>query len=160
MDTLVPLTFGRTRDYALIRQVLTHPSQTRMAAEDATDIAAWEPHRDERVYYLAVQAPTACVAFSELVGIVTAIPQNAVCYEIHVAFLPHAWGMTRPALRGAIAWLFAHTDARRIVAAVPAYNRLAIALGKDAGMTEYGRNPASFMRGGALHDQLLLGISK
>jgi RimJ/RimL family protein N-acetyltransferase len=125
-----------------------------MASEDATP-EDWAPNEDERIVYLEVRDA------GELLGIVTLIPQNAVCYEIHAALLPIAWGpRSAEALRGAIAWMFERSPARRIVASIPAYNRLAIALGKRAGMQQYGVNVASFERGGRLHDQILLGLSK
>jgi RimJ/RimL family protein N-acetyltransferase len=149
------LTFARTRDYELVRRVLTHESQLRMSSEDATDVATWSPQRDDRVWYIAVRA------YGKLYGIFTLIPQNAVCYEIHAALLPGGWGVnTRPALIGVIAWMFRHSPARRIVASIPIYNRLAIKLARDAGMQQFGTNPASFQRGGVLHDQELFGISK
>lgn len=149
------LTFGRTRNFVLIRDTLTHASQYRMASEDATPHPfAFRPNEDDRIIYLAT------FDAGELLGIFTLIPQNAVCYEIHCALLPPCWGpRTREALRGAIAWAFANTPARRIVASIPAYNRLAIRLARDAGMTQFGTNEKSFERGGALRDQILLGIS-
>lgn len=154
------MTFARTRDFALVRSVLTHRSQIRMASDDATP-ADWRPNEDERVIYITAIAPTSCAAFAELAGIFTLIPQNAVCYEIHAALLPACWGpRTREALRGAIEWAWRETPARRITASIPAYNRLAIRLARDAGMQEYGTNAASFLRGGVLHDQVLFGISK
>jgi RimJ/RimL family protein N-acetyltransferase len=147
--------FARTRDLTLVRSVLTHASQVRMSAEDATDVATWNPHDDERIWYIAARE------LDEVLGIFTLIPQNACCYEIHAALLPRCWGArTREALRGALAWMFANSPARRIVASIPAYNRLAIALARDAGLTRYGMNEKSFMRGGTLHDQVLVGISK
>ena len=148
---------ARTRDYRLIREVLLDPSQRRMASDDATDVANWVPNEDERIIYLEARDDFR----RQALGIFTLLPGNAVCYEIHAALLPAAWGYrTRHALRGAIEYAWKQTPARRIVASIPVYNRLAIALGKDAGMTEYGRNPASFLRGGLLHDQVLLGISR
>lgn len=148
------LTFARTRDFALVREVLTHESQARMSSDDATDLAAFRPNEDDRIIYLAI------FDAGEALGIFTLIPQNAVCYEIHCALLPPCWGpRTRLALRGALAWAFRETPARRIVASIPAYNRLAIRLARDAGMTQFGTNEKSFERGGALRDQILLGIS-
>lgn len=155
------MTFRLTRDYELVRSVLTHPSQYRMASEDATPVATcWRPNEHELIWYVAAEDATACPAFRELFAIFTLIPQNAVCFEIHAAFLPRAWGIhTRPALRGVIAWMWTNSPAKRIVASIPVYNRLAIKLARDAGMEQYGLNPASFQRGGALHDQHLTGIS-
>lgn len=153
------MTFARTRDFTLVKSVLTHPTQARMSADDATDLANWAPNEDERVIYLAVTDETDCVALRDLIGIITLIPQNAVCFEIHAALLPCAWGLrTRLALTGAISWAFRETPARRIVGSIPEYNKLAIRLARDCGMRAYGRNRASWLRGGKLWDQILLGI--
>lgn len=152
--------FTRTRDFDLVRAVLTHPSQTRMSADDATEVASWRPNEDDRIYYIEVRDGSLGQS-PGLLGIVSLIPENAVCYQVHVSLLPYGWGLrTRLALGGAIAWAFRETPARRLVASIPVDNRLAIALGEDCGMREYGRNPGSFLRDGELHDQVLIGISK
>ena len=159
------MTFERTRDFGLVRAVLTHPSQVRMSADDGTDPVNWSPCEDERVLYVAARLgaydPVRHLPADELLGIFTLIPQNAVCCEIHAALLPFAWGVrTREALRGALAWSFENTPARRIVCGIPAYNKLAIKLAKDCGFRAYGRNPASWLRHATLHDLVLLGISR
>lgn len=156
------MTFAFTRDFATIRAVLTHPTQHRMASDDATHLATWSPSENEWVWYIEAREG------DELLGIFTVAPQNCVCYEIHAALLPCAWGArTRTALRGAIEFLWSTTSNMnmgagipRIVATIPAYNKLAIKLARDVGMRAFGRNPASFLRGGKLHDQVLLGISR
>ena len=149
------MTFERTRDFGLVRAVLTHPSQVRMASDDGTDLASWSPCEDERVCYITAREGDA------VLGIFTLIGQNAVCYEIHAALLPFAWGArTRTALRGALAWSFENTPVRRIVCGIPTYNKLAIKLAKDCGFRAYGRNPASWLRHATLHDLVLLGISR
>ncbi len=161
------LTFKFTRDLALVRSVLTHPTQARMSSDDGTHLASWQPSADERVWYVAARGeyrdnPT------EVLGIFTFAPQNSVCYEIHAALLPLAWGArTRDALRGALEFVWANSrnlnmgvGVPRIVCAIPAYNALAIRLAKDCGFRAFGRNRASWLRWGTLHDQVLLGISK
>jgi RimJ/RimL family protein N-acetyltransferase len=155
------VTYARTHDFELVRRVLTHPSQYRMASEDGTPAPEdWRPNEHELIFYVTAHDSVRSGLKPELLGVFTFVPQNAVCYEIHAALLPFAWGYaTRPALRGAIAWMWANSPARRIVASIPEYNRLAIALSRAAGMKHYGTNPSSFQRGGALHDQHLTGIS-
>ncbi len=151
----VALTFARTHDYELIRRALLHESQFRMASEDATPApGAFRVNRDERIVYLRADSE------GKFLGVFTLLPANAVCYEIHAALLPVAWGYaTRPALRGALEWAFRETPARRIVCAIPAYNKLAIKLARDCGLRAYGRNFRAFERWGALHDIVLLGVS-
>lgn len=150
------MTYARTTNLELVRGVATHASQIRMSSEDATRVATWSPTDDDRVYFLTVRDGG---EESELYGVVTLLPQNSICFELHVAFLPVAWGKTRPALAGAIAWAWRETPARRIVASIPRYNRLAIKLARDVGMTQFGTNAKSFLKNGILHDQILLGIS-
>lgn len=168
------MTFAFTRDLALVREVLTHPTQARMSSDDGTDLITWDPSADERVYYVLVSDPERGkesltkrgvlrpAGFSEAaLGIFSLYPQNAVCYEIHAALLPRAWGArSRAALRGALEFAWRETPARRIVCAIPAYNALAIKLAKDCGFRAFGRNRASWLRWGKLHDQILLGISR
>ena len=156
------MTFEWTRDFGLIKAVLTHPSQVRMASDDGTDLASWSPCEDERVCYITAREGDA------VRGIFTLIGQNAVCYEIHAAILPQSWGPgSREALRGAIEFFRSQTcnlnmgaGIPRIVCGIPAYNKLAIRLAKDCGFRAYGRNPASWLRHATLHDLVLLGISR
>jgi RimJ/RimL family protein N-acetyltransferase len=95
-----------------------------------------------------------------LVGLLTFLPQNTVCWECHIVLLPRRKTHGHVILRGALDWMFEHTTAQRIVGAVPGYNRLAVQVAKRAGMTQYGTNPRSFMKHGKLEDQVLFGLSK
>ena len=88
-------------------------------------------------------------------------PHNYVLYEVHTALLPCAWGLRAPlATRAGARWMFEHTNCQRIVTCVPAGNTLALRLALKAGMSQYGRNPRSLLRGGVLVDQILLGMNK
>ncbi len=148
------MTFTKVRNYGLIKAVLTHRTQVRASSDDGTDLGTWKPNEDPAIVYLEVREA------GELLGIVTFIPMNAICFEVHAALLPRCWGeRTREALRGAFDFLWRTTAARRIVASIPTYNSLAIALARRAGMTQYGLNPDSFLKDGKLHDQLLVGIT-
>ena len=154
-----PLTFARTRDFALVREIITQPAQWKAATDDAAPAREeWQPNPDERIYYLFVEA-------DEMVGIFTLLPQNAASYEIHAAFMRRSRSSRRPhdttaeMARAAIAWAFAHMPARRVVASIPATNRAAIRAAERAGMTRFGTNARSFLKRGELVDQVLLGIS-
>jgi RimJ/RimL family protein N-acetyltransferase len=63
-------------------------------------------------------------------------------------------------LLGRGGWLWANTPCLRAVTNVPSDNPIAYRFGSRAGLKEYGRNPRSFLRGGVLRDQILMGISK
>lgn len=139
-----------TRDFARIRELLTQPAQWDAATDDSAPAAAeFRPNEDERIVYLDAG-----------VGIFTLIPQNAICYEIHCGANIARIKTATAALKAAIAWMFENTRARRIIAQIPATNRLAIELARRAGLEQYGINPRSFSKRGELVDLVLLGISQ
>jgi hypothetical protein len=157
-DTGVPgnVTFERTRDLALVRGILTHPAIWPHITDDGSpSIEDFEPADPEAVIYLVARDG------ADLLGLWMAVPRNAVELEVHTCLLPVTWG-PRAAIAGreAIEWVWANTRARRIVTSVPEPNRLAHRFAQRTGMTEYGRDPLSFLRGGELFDQILLGISR
>jgi RimJ/RimL family protein N-acetyltransferase len=151
------VTFERTRDFARVRAVLTDSTQYAMAGDDSAPPACeFRPNEDPRIIYIAVKHESGAV-----VGIVTLIPQNAVCFELHAALLRPLWGTrSREALRGAVEWAWRETPARRIVAAVPEYNRLAVKLAMQSGFEPFGWNRGAFLKGGQLHNVLHLGVSR
>jgi RimJ/RimL family protein N-acetyltransferase len=86
---------------------------------------------------------------------------NAICWEVHTCLLPSAWGKLSAILAGeCIEWIFSETECRRLITNVPAGNILAKRLALSVGMTEFGRNPRSFLKNGEAIDQIMLGISK
>jgi RimJ/RimL family protein N-acetyltransferase len=147
--------FERTTDASLVRSVLTDPAIWRGISDDSSPAREeYEPAMSETIWYVAVRDR------AELLGLFVFVPQNAVCWEVHTCLLPHSWGdRAAQASREMSAWIWANTPCRRIVTTVPSFNRLALRFAKEAGLTQYGVNPASFIRDGRLHDQHLLGIS-
>ena len=93
-------------------------------------------------------------------GVFLMVKQNMVTFEVHTCLLPNARGKTVEIARDAIAYAWGHTEARRLITSVPAFNPLALRLAKKAGMTVFGINPNSFLKNNVLHDVTLLGISK
>lgn len=148
--------FERTRDLAPVRAILTHPAIWRhVIDESGPEAQNWQPCNNPGIWYVLAYDG------EQLLGLYAFYPQNAVCYEIHTAFLPSAWGpSTRAAGLAIWDWIWAHSPALRIVASVPADNPLVLRYAERSGMTRHGLNTASFLRGGKLHDQILLGISK
>jgi RimJ/RimL family protein N-acetyltransferase len=110
---------------------------------------------DERLIYLVAKDG------DQVLGFCAFVPVNGVTYDTHVCFLRCAYGENaRLAFAAMLAWMWARTRAERIVGAVPDYNPLAVRFAERAGFEHYGRNPRSWMKGGRLHDQILLGISR
>lgn len=148
------MTFERTTDYALVREIATHPRVFPFISDDYTP-ADWKPIESEAVWYVLVRYG------EELLGMWTFTPQNAICWEVHTCLLPNSWGeKAKVAAREMAEWIWANTGCLRLITNVPEYNRLALKFAKEAGMEEFGRNPKSYMKTGILHDQILLGMSK
>ena len=150
------MTFERTFDYELVRQIVTNPAIYDHITDDGSPSAdKFEPIKSEAVWYVLVKDNT------EVLGCFTFIPQNLVCYEVHTCLLPNAWGdRAHHASLQVREWMFSHSNAQRIVTNVPENNRLALRFAKTAGLQQYGVNPKSYMKHGHLYDQVLLGVSK
>jgi RimJ/RimL family protein N-acetyltransferase len=144
-------------DEALITRTLRHPRIYPHISDDGCPNAAeMEVHLEDcSFFYLGVYSG------GEYRGLFCVHPHNVACYEIHTCLLPSAWGdCALRAARAVVAWMFEQTPCQRLITCVPAGNDLALRLAKLAGLTEYGVNPKSLLRGGVLVDQTLLGISK
>ena len=146
----------RTRNYPAIRELLIDPEVYPYMTEDLSPPAyEFKPPESEVIYYLAMR-----VAF-RTGGLCMFMPINGVTLDGHIAVLPEYRGA--PALEGVkkcFEWIWENTPYARIEARVPDYNRAAIYLANLAGMKRFGVSEKSFLRGGLLHDQVLLGISK
>lgn len=145
----------RTFDLALIKRTMTHRRIYPYICDDGAPPAeAFSPIDNPLIYYLQMSD-------SEHLGVFMLHPHNTVCFEVHTCLLPHAWGETaRQCTREGTRWMFDNTPCRRIITNVPQYNRLALKLALESGMSQFGVNPKSFLKDGKLCDQIMLGISK
>lgn len=148
--------FCRTVDYKSVWGILTSPEIYPLIGDDYSP--PWyrfvvNEHPD--IWYLAVHHA------GRLIGLFTLCPQNRVCWELHAVMLPAAGTRDKwQAARALPVWLAEHTECRRLTAAVPACNGPAIVYGTHGiGMRYVGRHAAAFMKGGQLHDLVLLGRS-
>jgi RimJ/RimL family protein N-acetyltransferase len=146
----------RLFDRALIAETLAHPriyphiSDDFSPPPDEADTAI----NDAAIYLGAFRGDS-------YLGLFLLHAHNGVLFEVHTCLLPAAWGDNALACAsGCITWAFQHTPCRRLITSVPTDNPLAHRLAVRAGMSEFGRNPRSILRGGQLLDQVLLGISK
>jgi RimJ/RimL family protein N-acetyltransferase len=147
------IAFERTRDLALVRELIAGDARVYDAASDDSAPAReeWQPNDHPLIWYVVAREG------QQLAALYTLIPQNAVSWEIHAS---RVFGGAAAEALGAIApWLFSRTDCRRLVASIPATNRAAIRAARRAGFREYGRNPRAFLKRGQLVDLILLGIS-
>lgn len=150
------MTFESTRDMQLVKEIFTHPKVYPYITDDGSAPAAeFIPLDHPAILYLL------CMDGEELLGLWMFVRSNAVTVEVHTCLLPgHGFRRARTAAREAAEWIWANTDAMRIVTTVPAFNRAARWFAEAAGMTQYGLNPQSFLKDGILHDQALLGLSR
>lgn len=149
------MTFEQSRDFALIKQIATHPKIYPAISPDGSPKAEdWKPLEDLLIYVLVKDG-------EELLGMFALFPQNPVCWEIHTCLLPVSYGgRSRQAGKGIIEWVFQNSPCLRIVTNVPSYNALALKFAEQCGLTRFGLNPASYMKDEILHDQIMLGVSK
>jgi RimJ/RimL family protein N-acetyltransferase len=152
----MPFRFERTGDLELVRRILTHPRIWRHISDDGSPPPEeFRPPEHPSIWYVLVWDG------EELLGLWMLVPHNTVCWEIHTALLPQAWGeRARRAARECVAWIWRETPCQRLITAVPASNRLALRFAERAGMRVWGVNEKSFLRGGRLEDQIMLGLSR
>ncbi len=150
------LHFERTFDYELIKKIATHPRVYPNASDDFSPSPEdWEPIRHEQIWYVLARDG------EELLGMFALIPENMICWNIHVCLLPNSWGpKAKEAGEQIIHWIFENTPCLRLVADVPEYNTLVLNLAMRSGMQKYGINEKSHKKGGILHNQIQMGISK
>jgi hypothetical protein len=148
--------FERTTDYALVRAILTHPAIYPHITDDGCPAAdQFQVLEHPSIWYVLVRDG------AEVLGLWMFAPQGAACWEVHTCLLPCAYGdRAKQASRAMAEWIFTHTPCQRIVTTVPAYNRLALRFAERAGMTRFGTNERSYLKGNTLHNQILLGLSK
>jgi len=155
------IVFERSTDYEVIRQILTHPRVYGKISDDYSPAAQdYYPIEHEGVWYVVAKDFSEQDQDYDLLGLWMFVPQNGVCWEVHTALLPCAWGDV--GLEAALmlpSWIWSHTPCRRIVTNVPSSNRLALRFAVKAGMKVFGINEASYLKGGVLYDQVCLGIS-
>lgn len=150
------ITFERSFDYELIRQILIHPKIYPAISDDGSPPRAeYRPVESDAIWYVVVRDS------GEVLGLWMFVPANAITWEIHTALLPNAWGSR--SIQAALElpdWIWQHTPCRRIVTHVPSANRLALRFALAAGMEIYGIDKASYLKHGVLCDQTCLGLSK
>jgi len=148
--------FERSYDFKLIGAIMRHEKLYDICADDYQPARGdFEPREDELIWYLLVKEA------DEILGLIILAPQNYVCAEIHVRFLPQAWGnLSRVAIREAVQWVWNNTPCVRLVAFCPSYSTVAVRFMHRAGFEVYGINEHSWQRDGQIYDQILMGISR
>lgn len=151
------MTFERTTDYRLVRAILTDPGlYPHMGDDFAPAREEFRVNEHPAIWYVLV------IDDGELLGLFSFFPENQICWAAHVAmFRGTEPARTHQAGREVVDWLWAQSPCLRLIASVPVSNRAAVRFGLRAmGLRAYGRNKASFQKGGRLWDQILMGRSR
>lgn len=152
MRDLPVLIVERSHDMATVRAILSHPAVWPHIHDDGATEP--DPLDHEGLIWLMVSnpEPTGCFLFHA---------HNSVTFEVHTCLTPALWGpKAREAARLAREWIFTNTSAQKLITHVPAYNAVALRFALHNGFVREGLNRASFLRGGELLDQHLLGLTK
>jgi RimJ/RimL family protein N-acetyltransferase len=143
----------RTHDMALVALIMGHPAIWPHIHEDGIEAPAPVDHEGFNWMLATLD--------SEIVGVFLVHAMTSVCYQMHTCILPEYWGkVSARAAQALLAWAFKETDCQKMVTNVPGYNRAALRFAIAGGMQQEGINRASYMRNGALVDQIMLGITK
>lgn len=143
------MTFAPTRDAALIRDLIRRAwDRPQMLCEGASLDRI--PVLDAAQYWVGFRDGAAVALF---IG----VQQSPVCVDMHVCITPECRGREAVELiRAGLAWLAAHTQYRKVIGSIPAYNRPMLYVAKAAGFTILGTNRDSTMRNGQLADQIIV----
>lgn len=145
----------RTFDYELVKRIVTHHEVYPWLSDDGSPPPEeWHAIQHEAMYYVLVERD------GEPVGVLMFTPQNSVCYEGHTALLPEVWGQGAEIGAMAAAWLFENSPCQRLIGNAPMFNPRALQYARSAGMEPFGVNARSYLKGGVLYDQIVLGMSK
>jgi hypothetical protein len=150
------ITYRRTRNYDVLTRMARTPELYRQMGDDsAPPRDEYHVLRDERiVYVLAMDG-------DEPLGFFMLVPESRVMAKFHSIILPSAWGpRALAAIKGLFEWTWRETQFQRLITDVPEFNRAALSFGKRAGLTQYGYNEASFLKGGKMIGQYNLAISR
>lgn len=150
------MTIEPSRDYALIRSIITDPAIYGRTVDDySVPVEDFQPIQSDRVMYAIARDG------EQLLGLFILVESNGIMLEIHTCLLPCAYGSKASLAALAILdWIWTHTRCQRLITNVPAHNRLAQRFALAAGMTVFGVNPLSFQYRGQLEDLIMLGLSR
>lgn len=150
------MTFERTKDYDLIRKIVTEEKIYAQISDDFSPKPEdWQPIKHPDVTYVLAKES------DEIFALFALIPDNHICWKAHPCLLPKAFGRkSRDITAGFLEWLWKNTPCLRLIAEVPKFNSIVQKYARDCGMVEFGVNESSLMKGGTLHDQILFGISR
>jgi RimJ/RimL family protein N-acetyltransferase len=149
------ITLEASTDFAVINGVLAHEDIYSGASDDFAPVRADVDARGAGMVFVLIRCD------GELAGLFALQFHSTVMAEIHTCIFAKFRGS--PATRAAAAiiyWVFSQTSCLKLITLVPAFNRAALFYARRAGLRQEGVITKSFLKGGVLHDQILLGLCK
>lgn len=144
--------FERTFDFNVIKRIVTDRKVYPHVSDDSAPAPEdYRPDLDSAKFWHVL-----CRLDGVILGLFILLVGEDDAWEVHTCLLPRAYGKAAQAGRALLAWLWRHTPCRRIRTCVPEYNRLALRLAKDCGMTEYRRELELYSKFGKRHDVIFL----
>ena len=146
----------RTSDMGLIREIMTSSEVYPYITDDGSPLKEdFDPIDNDSIYYLLVMGE------GLLYGLYMLHPHNSVTYEIHTCLLRTCRGKKADkAAKEVLKWIFSYTPCLKVVTHVPESNKPALKYAQRAGLIIEGVNRESFLKGGKLYNQVLLGITR
>ncbi len=143
---------ARTRDMAVVRDILAHPMIFPHIHEDGTS----EPNPiDHDGFHWML------ISDAEPAGVFLLHARGSSCYEMHTCLLPRIWGAGAAEAAKLLGdHVFYDIGAHKLITNVPAKNRRALRFAQANGMRIEGTNRESFLLNGVMHDQIMLGMTK
>lgn len=143
-----------TKDYELIKSIVTEPRVWATVAEDGHDREAWEPDLSQG--WLVAKDED-----GEIIGLYTVHAHNSITLEIHPFVLPEFRGAEAyQSGKEVLQWIKAKTKYQKVVCSIPVIYRNVKLFAMRCGLKQEGVNRKSYLKHGIIHDQWMLGITR
>lgn len=146
-------------DLHMVQDIFTHESVYPLISDDGS--LSPEAFRETENLKTVLESKSIYVLAPNRYSITIFFPCNSNTFELHTMVLPEGRG--KMAIKGAadaFEWMFLNTKCLKIITYVPTFNRAAKVMARMVGFVIEGCNRKSFLKGGVLYDQTLLGITK
>jgi len=138
--------FIPTIDKALIKEVLTSANNIPFAFSDEIDIASFDVNLRDDITIIKVAKD------SELFGLLFIIKINDSVADLHLAFLPGAYGKTRKICSEFIEYIWKNTHYSDLTCCCLPENRLAGSLIESVGFIKIGVEDRAWLKDGIWHN--------
>ncbi len=148
------LTFERTSNLDLVREILTDPRcWRRMTDDQAPDREAFNPVTKPGLEFVTATKDGRVLALFLLI-------ERGTAAEVHFCFRPEAWGQAEAIARAFVEWIWRETPIQWMIGPVPEHNRLALKLAEKAGFTRFAVERAAVRKRGRDYDRVLMQIRR